>query len=78
MAPATTSPAPCADCAPSEGPVKHINGSNGVDKTHVGIANSVASKGVETQAEAPPTRFAMPFMNRDSNSNVANFKIIES
>jgi len=58
--------------------VKHINGSNGVDKTHVGIANSVASKGVETQAEAPPTRFAMPFMNRDSNSNVANFKIIES
>ncbi|PWN43648.1 putative LYS20-homocitrate synthase [Ceraceosorus guamensis] len=81
MAPSTSDAPPCPDCAPSEGPIRHVNGSNGVDSTHQAIPTNVASGGANS-APAPtsnvPSKFLMPFMNRDLNSNVANFKIIES
>lgn len=82
MSPTTS----CPDCAPSEGPVKHVNGHiDGIEKTHVGVENTVGKANGTGNGAAPSPHqqsgyTSQPFSNRASDllSNVSNFKIIES
>ncbi|CAO1627327.1 unnamed protein product [Sympodiomycopsis kandeliae] len=89
MSPSTSST--CPDCPPSEGPIKHVNGHiDGIEKTHVGVENTVGKtngtgNGVAGESNgASPHQQAgynsQPFSTRASDllSNVSNFKIIES
>ncbi|PWN21810.1 homocitrate synthase [Microstroma glucosiphilum] len=89
MAPSTS----CPDCQDSEGPVRKVNGHvEGIEKTHVGVENTVANGHVNGNGNGAASTSSngnsngssgystMPFSSRASDllSNVSNFKIIES
>jgi homocitrate synthase len=75
---------PCADCAPSEGPVQRVNGhTNGIESTHVAIetgsSNGIANgNGAVAPAQVTRGRVSTQPMQATAIGNLANFKIIES
>jgi homocitrate synthase len=70
---------PCADCAPSEGPVQRVNGhANGVESTHVSIDTGALARQKEEQQVQQRGSVSTQPMQSTSIGNLSNFKIIES